>query len=154
MIYNGDYCSFRDLPSYVRPATSHLRPHKARFRFLVARGMSGVVVGAPLSLRLGRPLVIIRKPDEGRSHGNRTVINPDDARGPYLILDDFISSGATYHCIRTAMREHALDAVYAGTYLYADGGRLLWDGNPALTYYPHGKTLSVDGWRTNVAYRP
>jgi adenine/guanine phosphoribosyltransferase-like PRPP-binding protein len=137
MIYGGNGGHLDDAADMVRQSAEALRPYRASFRCLVATGMSGVIVASPLALRLRRPLVVVRKHNDG-SHGqNRLVINPDDAAGPYVMIDDFISTGRTYHHVRKAMRAYAPEAVYAGAYLYGDN-ELLWEGDRALTYYPNG----------------
>jgi hypothetical protein len=139
MIYNGHYGATDDLALMVRRATAALRPHLQRFSFIATSGMSGVLVGAPVSIRLKRPLVIIRKPGDVAHTYSDVVGGP--ARGPYVVLDDFISFGHTYTRIRSRL-ETSDDlgplVRYAGVYLYSDEF-LSWVGDGRISWHPERK---------------
>lgn len=76
----------------------------ATFDGIVVRGMSGVVPGVPVALALGKPLAILRKPDEDRhAHEawiNESKITPDST---WLFLDDFVSGGSTREAVVSAI---------------------------------------------------
>lgn len=147
MIYNGHDNHLDDTAMYVRQAAVELRPHRREFKFLVATGMSGVIVGSPLALRVNRPLVVIRKPTDD-SHQHSPVVNRNDAEGPYVIIDDFISSGATLRRIHTVMEEECWFARYAGTYLYSDD-LLSWKDDGKIAYHPRGSGYDPHGTKAN-----
>ncbi len=62
---------------------------------LVVRGNSGLIVGAPLALAVNKPIGIVHKGD------GHTGPRYKGARAPgrYVIVDDFIESGATIRAI-------------------------------------------------------
>jgi len=107
----GIHSDLSDLAPVVRKCTARLRVHLSQFDSIAVSGMSGVVVGSPVALRLAIPLVIIRKPAD-RHHNGETVVNEHRA-GRWLFVDDFIASGATWERVRAA-----LGADCAGFYLY------------------------------------
>ena len=120
-----------DLDPTVRDAVEDLRPHVGEFDTLVAQGMSGVVVAAPLALLLKKKLSIVRKANDN-SHQQYGELDEDerpacdyviglDSIGPgkrVLFVDDFVGMGRT--------RRRVLDVVtsaggtYAATYTYQD----------------------------------
>jgi hypothetical protein len=63
------------------------------FDFVVASGKSGLSIAFAAQVLRDFPLVTIRKRDE-RSHGTLIEGNAHDMRR-YIVIDDFISSGAT-----------------------------------------------------------
>jgi adenine/guanine phosphoribosyltransferase-like PRPP-binding protein len=93
---------------------------KKRFKTLIVRGLSGVIIGTVVAHRLGKELVIVRKPTE-RSHGsglettNALMAN----LGACVFFDDFIESGATLKATLAGLREYNRKFNLAGIYLYA-----------------------------------
>ena len=136
MIYSGHQGYLDDIAATVREVELALRPHKQRFDFLAVTGMSGVLVGSPVAIRLHRPLVVLRKEGDA-CHSRDNLINASQAAGRYLILDDFISLGCTYDRLRRRFDtyELAMRTRYAGTYMYSDG-LLSWDGDKLIDYNP------------------
>jgi hypothetical protein len=137
MIYSGHTGYLDDIASTVRDVTDDLKPHKQRFDFLAVTGMSGVLVGSPVAIRLHRPLVVVRKDRDICHSGGEDLINRVEANGRYLILDDFISMGNTYRRLRERFdtEELAGRTRYAGTYLYSDH-MLSWEGDGLIRYDP------------------
>lgn len=69
---------------------------------LVYRGVSGACMAWPLSYRLKIPVVAVRKPGEachGYDPDDEGVISGYGDLFRYIIVDDFISSGATIRAI-------------------------------------------------------
>jgi hypothetical protein len=66
--------------------------------------MSGALVGPMLALRLGKGFIVCRKPQE-ESHGG-SAEGSLSCGGDYIIVDDFISSGATIHGIIEAIADY------------------------------------------------
>jgi hypothetical protein len=135
VIYNGHYGSTDDLPVMVRRCADVLRPHRTRFDFIAVSGLSGAIVGAPVALRLRRPLVVVRKPED-KHHGCSDLVGELDAVGRYVVLDDLISIGHTFTRIRCRLSlpgAHGVAPRYVGVYLYSD--RLLsWEGDGRVTF--------------------
>jgi adenine/guanine phosphoribosyltransferase-like PRPP-binding protein len=104
-----------DLEAAVRKTTKYLREHSEKFDFIAVRGMSGVLVGAPVALRLRKPLVVVRKKGE-HQHAYGSLVNAAHASGRYVFLDDFISGGGTRDAVKHALAK----CTYAGSYLYHD----------------------------------
>lgn len=96
MIYSGN--GLDDLAQTVRKATEDIRPHRREFDSIVVRGLSGILVGSTVALRLRKPLIVVRKECElegGNSHASGLVENRGRVGDRYLWLDDFVSSGTT-----------------------------------------------------------
>jgi adenine/guanine phosphoribosyltransferase-like PRPP-binding protein len=106
----ADSYNLSDLESTVRAASARLRSVADTFDSIVVTGMSGVLVGAPLSLRLKKPLVVIRK-DNDNTHqydgrvGGTKLINLTNLGQRALFLDDFTSSGETRKRVVEKIRE-------------------------------------------------
>lgn len=120
MIY--DYQGLDDLQEVTDRTVEYLRRHKDKFDFIAVRGFSGALVGSPAALRLNKPLVVIRKPDESNHQGCSALINGRYASGRYVFLDDFISSGATERAVSSALT----DCTYAGRFLYDRDSQTEW----------------------------
>jgi adenine/guanine phosphoribosyltransferase-like PRPP-binding protein len=70
------------------------------FETLVFRGFSGAVVGPAVALKLKKRWVLVRKPDDNAHSGRRLE---GMVQGKYVIIDDFIDSGATIKAIVEAI---------------------------------------------------
>jgi hypothetical protein len=118
MIYD-DY-SLDNLARTVRVAARHIRESEIEYDSICVQGMSGVIVGAPLALRLRKPLVVVRKDGEKR-HSHEDVINYLRIGDAWLFVDDFIDSGATLRRVydRLALYSITRGASWAGSYLYS-----------------------------------
>lgn len=115
MIYSGG--TLDDLQATVDQTVMNLRLHADEFDFIAVRGCSGMLVGAPVSLALSKPLVVVRKPGENAHQWSGTVVNADRAQGRYVFLDDLVSSGMTRGAVLEALADRP-GAEYAATYLY------------------------------------
>ena len=67
------------------------------FDALAFRGVSGAIIAPVLALELRKSIIVVRKTAE-KSHLGRTVQGDNNARR-YIIVDDFIDSGATVQTI-------------------------------------------------------
>ena len=113
MIYGGNHLD--DLQEIVDRTVKDLRKEADHFDYIAVRGCSGLVVGSPVALKLNKPLVIIRKPDEKHHSYGQTLINIRHSFGRYVFLDDFICSGATRDSVVVALNNRG---EYVGAYLY------------------------------------
>lgn len=112
------YSTLEDLALTVRNATEDLRPHRKEFDSIVVTGVSGLVVGAPVALRLRKPLVILRKAsDDSHSGRHENIKNVGDRA---LFLDDFVSGGATQRRVLDAIDRHGAGARVVARYVYRD----------------------------------
>jgi adenine/guanine phosphoribosyltransferase-like PRPP-binding protein len=121
LIYSG-YKGLSDLEQVVSRTARALEAHRERFDSIVVTGMSGVVVGAPVAVATGIPLVIVRKKsDQHHNHDGGEIVNVDAIGASYLFLDDFKSTGATLRRVRGVIHYHD-GARYAGAYYYGANG--------------------------------
>jgi hypothetical protein len=142
MIYNGTD-GLGDLEKIVRKTCKVLRQHLDEFDVIVVQGMSGVIVGAPVSLRLKKPLVVVRKEFENtQCHSSDPIVNSNALRERggirWVFLDDFTCMGVTRSRCAAMLKQEAsvmFDApAYAGCYLYRDN---IWEGaRPEARYDP------------------
>ena len=119
MLYHNGTSNFDGLEREVRRCTAALREHEGEYDCIVARGLSGLSVAFPTALRLKKPLVVVRKPNED-CHG-RPVVGAEYLRkaGPRCVmLDDFIASGATKQAVAEAVANAGGKLV--ATFCYAD----------------------------------
>lgn len=125
MIYNSSYKGLDDLGEAVERTVKALSEHLDKFDFIAVRGCSGMLVGAPVSLAIGKPLVVARKPTEDSHSWSGKLINDAHAHGRYIFLDDFISSGATERAVIQAIEEARKNdwqkCEYVGSYEYCSG---------------------------------
>ena len=90
--------SVRDLlPKFVRIMK------RFEFDVIAFRGMSGCLLAAPLSYLTGKPLIMVRKPNDGSHSGMR--VEGDYAAKSYIIVDDFVSTGNTARKLIKAITE-------------------------------------------------
>lgn len=103
----------------VPAAVKKLRAIKRKYPFdaIAFRGSSGAALAFPLSYFLKLPLIHVRK---GNSHYGSGAIEGTISSKKYVIIDDFIDSGATVKkIIREVSKE--MDAKPAAICLYASG---------------------------------
>lgn len=124
MIYSGRQNCFDDLGEMARTTTAVLRPHLDKFDVIVVCGISGVSVGAPVSIRLRKPLLVVRKAEDRNGHhiggeivGYHHLYRSEPVR--YLVLDDFIATGRTLGYIRSRVTDESADAQNVGLCQYA-----------------------------------
>jgi len=99
-----------------------IKNSNASFDFIAVRGISGALVGSYLTVKLGKPVVVIRK-EHDDSHG--TSIERDDDlvlyASHYIIVDDGISSGRTLREIINQLHtEFCAQIVGVFTYCQSD----------------------------------
>lgn len=125
--------SYQALPQLLRSATKDLRQHEHEFDAIVCTGISGLVMASPLSMRLKKPLLVLRKDSES-SHGI-----PGELKGAsgmpgqtvsgarVLFVDDFISGGVTLRKCRESIERNGGEIV--ASYEYTS-----FMGNEAVGY--------------------
>ena len=74
------------------------------FDALAFRGVSGAIIAPVLALELRKSIIVVRKTAEKSHMWGQTVQGDNNARR-YIIVDDFIDSGATVQTISKKIRE-------------------------------------------------
>lgn len=122
MLYHGS-TGLDDLNEHVWSAHTALSTHLDKFDSIAVIGTSGLVVGAPVAVLLNKPLVVIRKKNDG-SHSNRLLENDANMGERVLWLDDFVASGKTRRWVRMQVKDWGADLI--GQYEYSYTGKLRW----------------------------
>lgn len=132
----GDPYDLNGYGESVKTTIQALKERADEFDAIIVTGMSGVLVGGPVTLATGKPLAILRKPTDD-CHAYEKYINARCLSGArVLFLDDFISMGET--------RQRCDEFVTA------------WGGNMTCEYL-YGSAAGgahPDGWRTLLKATP
>ena len=128
MIYGGSRYQheFLDLARTVERAVDQLDKIQDRFESIAVTGVSGLVVGSPVALLMGKALIVVRKEDDISTHSGNRVENIREIGTHYLFLDDFIASGTTEHYVCSVLyhqckRWDLPPAIHIATYQYQYG---------------------------------
>jgi adenine/guanine phosphoribosyltransferase-like PRPP-binding protein len=113
--------TFNDLETIVTETLDGLKPHVGEFDSIAVTGISGVVVGAPVSILIDKPLIIVRKDEY--SHSYNRVENIKNVGARYLFLDDFRGTGATQNRVLKEIRRLNEYAEMVAFYTYLHSGR-------------------------------
>lgn len=104
--YNGNYfseaCHPELLKKLVLKIHRKIKRLKIKYDSIACRGMSGLIVAAPLSCIENKPITIIRKElkSVGGEAQHHDYIRPAGFIGrSYIIIDDFIGTGDTIRAI-------------------------------------------------------
>jgi adenine/guanine phosphoribosyltransferase-like PRPP-binding protein len=84
-----------------------------KFDAIAFSGMSGALLGPPLALKMGKSLIMVRKPHSG-SHSRKRV-EGDMAAHTYIIVDDFQDTGKTARYIKESVAEFSSEAKLLGS---------------------------------------
>jgi len=113
------------------------------FEAIAVQGLSGLLIGPIVAMLLKKPLLAVRKESE-RCHSNEEVEGDIDVKS-YIIIDDFISSGATCRRIQTALWRKGCKATCVGAYLhYESKFKKEWAGKKQLEDQQRGETKNED----------
>jgi adenine/guanine phosphoribosyltransferase-like PRPP-binding protein len=96
----------------IKVSLEMIKSARQEFDVIAYRGASGAVTASIIGHALRKPLILVRK-DGDKGHSTLKVEGPEWFRR-YLIVDDFMSTGATYEAIRTALKDHCWDAECLG----------------------------------------
>jgi adenine/guanine phosphoribosyltransferase-like PRPP-binding protein len=91
----------------IKGALAVIKHHEKQgevFDAIAYRGASGAITASIIAHHLKKPLILVRKPEDTRGHSPYMVEGPTVVKR-YLIVDDFMSTGATYEAIREAVRK-------------------------------------------------
>lgn len=118
--YHARYMEKAIIPSKlrlkIREAVKFLRAHpEIEFDAIAFRGVSGLLYGPPIALRLKKEMLLVRKPDDG-SHSMREkrFVEGWKYTKRYLIVDDFSCYGETARAIVDKIKDFSGGAVCVG----------------------------------------
>ncbi len=94
----------KQLKAYVTAASKVLERYADKYDTLAFAGLSGAIIAPTLALKLGKELVAVRKASDKR-HSYHAVEGYDDVNN-YIIVDDFIDTGATVRRIQEQIYHH------------------------------------------------
>jgi hypothetical protein len=97
-MYGAPFNSPEQFENVVGYAADCLK--EVEFETLVFRGFSGAVVGPAVALKLKKRWALVRKPDDSAHSGRRLE---GVVHGKYVVIDDFIDTGATIRAIVEAI---------------------------------------------------
>lgn len=125
----------KEIAEVARLLLKH-HPEKLKFDTLVGTGLSGAIVVPPLARSLRKKFLLIRK-DNDSSHSSYPAEGVLGRR--WLFVDDFVSSGTTFHKVITGVekcvkdvgkwRDPGFTSELVGVFQYSDG----FDTNASLT---------------------
>jgi len=146
VLYHNGHNDLNKLAETVEAVSTRLaREYKlGRFDTMIVIGNSGVIVGVPVHLNTGIPLVIVRK-DWKDSHSYSSVINPDDLGDRLLFLDDLIDRGNTAKRVMQTLHDSGyhdseITAIYQYQHYHKE--RDILAPSPALSYRANGESLA------------
>ncbi len=90
---------------------------KNRYDAILFTGVSGMAMGFPLSLKLKKPIVIVRKEGCAWNHSEYQIEGLKEFKR-YIIVDDRISTGKTINNIIRNIKDHCPNAKLTGIFLY------------------------------------
>lgn len=110
----------------ISAAKKIFKKSTVEFDAIAVTGVSGTTFGSILAYTLKKQLIVVRKRTE-KTHGNYICEGTPNENYKYIIVDDFISSGATIFNIIQEIEWSKQDGFvgeFVGSYLYQyDGGR-------------------------------
>jgi hypothetical protein len=119
VMINSDYlhCCFDRTELDAKLAGAEEVLHRIPFEIIACRGVSGLLFASLLSYRMRKGLVIVRKEDHSTHSCCRVEGHLPINGEKWVIVDDFISSGATIGEIIAKLGKYALPGLL-GAYLY------------------------------------
>ena len=111
----------RKLASRIRNVVKAIRASKIQFDAIAYRGNSGALIAPGVAIALNKPLILVRKNNEN-SHSSYSVEGYVRPECSYIIVDDFVSSGATIEAITVDITQEVPDTLCVGVFLYEKGG--------------------------------
>lgn len=136
-----------DLEEIVSKAVDRLSTMSDKFDIIAVTGISGLMVGSPVSLALRKKLVVIRKNGEN-AHTSRHpgLSDPDTIGHRWIFLDDFVSSGESRRRVRDAINRTHLTWSYIGTYSYENDIDAKLTQEDRNDYKRYGIESDFTGW--------
>jgi adenine/guanine phosphoribosyltransferase-like PRPP-binding protein len=98
------YNDYENLAEVVERIVQELRVRRKEFDSIAVRGVSGLIVGGPVSIALNLPLIVIRKPGEESHSSGHTITNKKKPVEKVLFLDDFQATGDTERAVAEGLK--------------------------------------------------
>jgi hypothetical protein len=126
-----------------------IRASKIDFDTIAFRGTSGALIAPAVAAKLRKNILMVRKQGDGSHSGCPLEGNGDIER--YIIVDDFIATGATVEKILAAVKDepNTHSAVCVGFFGYAGTG---WNPNRSWTYTDSGYTAHTISFPVRVFF--
>lgn len=96
---------------------SRTKFHDTDFDTIAVTGVSGILIGSPLSIALKKNLIIIRK-DTSSTHSN-VLVEGWGVNQKIVLVDDMIATGETIRKMEEEIGAHCDSPTIVGTYLYS-----------------------------------
>lgn len=119
--FGTEYLTGQQLKAVISKARKKLRDSKMKFDTIAVQGHSGMLIGPALAMALNKKLMIIRKPNES-SHSSYNIEGWGQNQ-KILLVDDFISSGATMRRMIKSINDNCDSPTISGILLYASSKR-------------------------------
>jgi|GEM_PF-3585291 hypothetical protein len=123
--YMGAQLSGKILSTVIDDVIRVIKKSRKKFDAIAFRGMSGAVVAPAVAAKLGKPLILVRKDCEN-SHSSSMVEGCEKDQCEYIIIDDFVCSGATIKATIDMIDEEfggGYNYSCVGVFLYSPGGK-------------------------------
>lgn len=109
-----------DLEQTIRRSIRLIQNSGLVFDAIAFRGMSGALVAPSVAMRMSKGMLMVRKESDSTHSCTRVEGTSNTAR--YIIVDDFLSTGATCRDICADMANKRPGAVCVGIVLYTTQG--------------------------------
>lgn len=118
----------------VLQAVEYIKANYPDVDAIAVRGVSGTTFGTLVAYELNKQLIVVRK----RTDNNHGTYHVESSQSPntYLVVDDFVSSGATLYTIKYHVDTQFPQAKCLGMYCYKYVREAL---------QPYGKVQEVEG---------
>jgi adenine/guanine phosphoribosyltransferase-like PRPP-binding protein len=101
--YTVNFINPRRLKKYIALAVKYLKQYHDQYDTLAFAGISGAVIGPVVAMKLKKECILVRK-DSDKRHSSYEVSGYDDC-DKYIIIDDFVCSGATAKMIQRKIHD-------------------------------------------------
>lgn len=93
----------------------------SQFDAVVVTGVSGLLAGPLVAHATGKPLIVVRKPEDVSGHSRKRLEGFVPAKGEWkwLFVDDFIATGETLSRVASTIRSFHEGAELIGAWEYA-----------------------------------
>ena len=114
-----DKAKFKKIVSLAVRRINKIEKEGLSFDYIACRGVSGLVIGSILALKLNKGLIVVRKQNDSTHRSSEVEGYPASGPFNYLIVDDLICEAETLNTIIRDIKLHNNSANVVGIYLYA-----------------------------------
>jgi len=102
------------LKRIVENTSEFITSQNIDFDSIAARGLSGTLVSSPVCIAINKNLVVVRKGESSHGYSVEAAVCPER----YIIIDDFLDTGATIKAIIDRISSTHHEAKCVGVVLY------------------------------------